>query len=161
MSEELDTKPHYIPTDEEVRAGGFSPERLDPLLTPEEVEALKAQGDKSLPDPVPQYAPVDLEEFKDWQNNFYSFFRGGGGFDLGKRRFKAFQRLTVLDPSLVDQLYAEMADFEAHKDETIEFSDSLWKKLYQAYQEMATLVDKSDCYVVREDGQPDIYFLKR
>lgn len=165
MGEDLanSTFDKYIPTDEELKKAGLYPELLDLILTTEEIEALTSRPDKGLIKPVPQYIPNDIEEFKNWQNNFHAFFRLRGGFDVGKRRFKVFQRLAVLEPQLVDRLISGMQEYENRSDVYAGFDDNLWQELYHAYQQMAGLVDANDRYVIEDgtNGEPDRYFLKR
>ncbi len=161
MGEDLDLsqKTDYIPTDNELDEGGWK--FADPLLTESELEALNQKNRGIMLAPQHQYD--DLEDFKKRQNNFHAYFDfDSKGMSLLYRRRKVFQRLVALKPDLVSRVANQYYKYRTESAPFSDFSDEMWRNLYEAYQSMSRLVDLNDSYVRRpENGQLDDHFLVR
>lgn len=129
----------------------------DPLLTNEEREALLTREDKGI-EPVEIRSFKDVDSFREGSNNFFLTFAAVKESEewFIKRRTKAFQRLEILNPDLVDSLTRQLQG----KWRQNKIDDAGWAGLFEAYRQLSQLVDINDPHVVRGGVVDDLRFCR-
>lgn len=129
---------------------------FDPPFTPAEKRAVLTRPDHGIQRLAKMTEYSSLDDFLRDQNNFYWHFAKVDATS-GNQNYRArrvLQRLELLNPELVNKLLDKI-------DQHTPFTDEQKADLYQAYREMAKLVDASDKGVLDKDGEVDSSYLTR
>ena len=129
----------------------------EPLST-EEVTALFTYPDRGIEPALMQHFNSQ-DDLANGSNNFAMIFSLPEGHWMGDivRSQKAFKRLCLLEPQLVDDTTAQLQGKEVPPASDFES----WRLLYEAYDKMSRLVDIHDAGVIMTDGTKDTFLLCR
>lgn len=127
-------------------------------LPPEEVTALLTYPDKGIA-PVPMQQFDSQDDLANGSNNFAMIFSLPEGHWMRTivRSQKAFKRLCILEPQLVDDTTTQLQGKNVPSSADVES----WRILYEAYGKMSKLVDINDAGVKMTDGTIDAFLLCR